>query len=313
MGRALWDKEVNQAPRDSDDALVCYVENMVEDRIIDSGASFHGTYCKEELERCIVPRLGTNVEAYIWLRYTPRGLEQLLMVVVVQLCNTRDLRRQRNCKSWSKFIQKAITLHLLHQSEDLATMILLSKTAGGVANGIVILKMVPKIPLQFGVAERASPTFRAKSTGVVYSRGGTVREGYKSRTLEAFEIRRVIKLFEAEISHLWTRFMDPKNDSIVAEHGLSSRNTQSPGESSDTSEGFKNSGSFEDSERSDKEDSEDGAFSEEGVSETPQLRRSTRDFRAPVKYSPSANYLLLTKNGEPETYSEALSSKEFIQ
>ncbi|GKF66967.1 hypothetical protein Tco_0193484 [Tanacetum coccineum] len=42
--------EVNMA-RDSDDSLVCCVENMVEDRIMDSGASFHATYCKEELER----------------------------------------------------------------------------------------------------------------------------------------------------------------------------------------------------------------------------------------------------------------------
>ncbi|GKD80378.1 hypothetical protein Tco_1342999 [Tanacetum coccineum] len=44
---ASKDKEVNHAARDSDDALVC----CVEDRIIDSGASFHATYCKEELER----------------------------------------------------------------------------------------------------------------------------------------------------------------------------------------------------------------------------------------------------------------------
>ncbi|GKB03571.1 hypothetical protein Tco_0831714 [Tanacetum coccineum] len=36
------------AAGDSDDALV---ENTVEDRIMDSGASFHATYCKEELER----------------------------------------------------------------------------------------------------------------------------------------------------------------------------------------------------------------------------------------------------------------------
>nr|GEZ47260.1 pollen Ole e 1 allergen and extensin family protein [Tanacetum cinerariifolium] len=45
------DKEVNQAARDSDDALVCCVENTVEDRIMDSGALFHATYCNEELER----------------------------------------------------------------------------------------------------------------------------------------------------------------------------------------------------------------------------------------------------------------------
>nr|GEV48225.1 hypothetical protein [Tanacetum cinerariifolium] len=35
--------------------------------------------------------------------------------------------------------------------------------------------------------------------------------------------------------------------------------------------------------------------------------------RAPVRYFPSANYLLLTENGEPESYSEALSSKEYVQ
>ncbi|GKE09979.1 hypothetical protein Tco_1413530, partial [Tanacetum coccineum] len=104
-----------------------------------------------------------------------------------------------------------------------------------------------------------------------------------------------------------------ENDSIVAEHGLSSEITQSPGGSSDTSEGSENSGSFKDSGRSDEEYSEDGASSKEGGFETPQVRRSTRESRAPVRYSPSANYLLLTENGEPESYSEALSSKESVQ
>ncbi|GJW59032.1 retrovirus-related pol polyprotein from transposon TNT 1-94 [Tanacetum coccineum] len=45
------DKEVNMAAGDYDDALVCCVENTIDDRIMDSGASFHDTYCKEELER----------------------------------------------------------------------------------------------------------------------------------------------------------------------------------------------------------------------------------------------------------------------
>ncbi|GKA86889.1 putative RNA-directed DNA polymerase [Tanacetum coccineum] len=47
----ITDKEVNMAARDYDDALVCCVENTIDDRIMDSGASFHATYCKEELER----------------------------------------------------------------------------------------------------------------------------------------------------------------------------------------------------------------------------------------------------------------------
>nr|GEY20387.1 hypothetical protein [Tanacetum cinerariifolium] len=45
------DKEVHMAVRDYDDALVCCTENTVDDRIMDSGASFHATYCKEELEK----------------------------------------------------------------------------------------------------------------------------------------------------------------------------------------------------------------------------------------------------------------------
>ncbi|GJZ91425.1 hypothetical protein Tco_0663352 [Tanacetum coccineum] len=87
----------------------------------------------------------------------------------------------------------------------------------------------------------------------------------------------------------------------------------SPGGSSDTSERSENNGSFEDSGRSYEEYSEDGASSKEGGSETPHVRRSTRESMAPVRYSPSANYLLLKENGKPESYSEALSSKKSIQ
>ncbi|GJU45327.1 putative ribonuclease H-like domain-containing protein [Tanacetum coccineum] len=70
------------------------------------------------------------------------------------------------------------------------------------------------------------------------------------------------------------------NKSIVAEHGLSLEITQSPSRSSDTSEGFENSGSFKDSRRSDEEDSKYGASSEEGGFETPYIRRSNRESNA---------------------------------
>ncbi|GKD97291.1 hypothetical protein Tco_1381188 [Tanacetum coccineum] len=45
---ASKDKDVNMA---SNDALVCCIENTIEDWIMDSGASFNSTYFKEELER----------------------------------------------------------------------------------------------------------------------------------------------------------------------------------------------------------------------------------------------------------------------
>ncbi|GJS75201.1 hypothetical protein Tco_0725082 [Tanacetum coccineum] len=190
-----------------------------------------------------------------------------------------------------------------------------------------MLKMVPETPLQFGV-ERLSRTFRAESTGlraeapkmlwadsvsttyliyrIPYFLIGLriLEEEWRGKDTSlthlkaatqmkcdiAFGIRRVTRLSEAEILHLWTRFMEP-----------------------DTSEGSENNGSFEDSGRSYEEYSEDGASSKEGGFENLQVRRCTRESRAPVRYSPSANYLLLTENGEPESYSEALSSKESVQ
>ncbi|GKC64151.1 hypothetical protein Tco_1096749 [Tanacetum coccineum] len=45
------DKEVNMTARDYNDALVCCIENTINDLIMNFGASFHATYCKEELER----------------------------------------------------------------------------------------------------------------------------------------------------------------------------------------------------------------------------------------------------------------------
>ncbi|GKG55562.1 hypothetical protein Tco_0572202, partial [Tanacetum coccineum] len=56
------------------------------------------------------------------------------------------------------------------------------------------------------------------------------------------------------------------------------------------SEGSENSGRFEISGRSDEEDSEDGASSKEGGSDTLQVRRSSRESKAPVRYFSLANY-----------------------
>ncbi|GJV47409.1 retrovirus-related pol polyprotein from transposon TNT 1-94 [Tanacetum coccineum] len=194
--------------------------------------------------------------------------------------------------------------------------------------------MVPETPLQFGVAERLSRTFRAESTEIrveapkmlwadsvstaylIYRipyvpiglripeeewRGkdtslAHLKAAAQMKCDTAFRIRRVTRLSEADILHLQTQFMEPENDSIAAEHGLSSEITQSPGGSSDTSEGSENSGSFKDSGRSDEEYSEDRASFEEGGFETPQLRRSTRESRAPWKKAIIEEMVSLEKN-----------------
>ncbi|GKA27486.1 retrovirus-related pol polyprotein from transposon TNT 1-94 [Tanacetum coccineum] len=361
----IMDKEVNQAARDSDDALVYCVKNMVEDRIMDSGASFHATYCKEELERFKLRsdkvRLADDKTLDIasvgdvvlktsfgtsWTlkdaRYIPSLKRMLISVgqldkegyhvgfrdqqwkvtkgsLVVAHGNKRGslyivedwyehVSFQRQCSKCIegrylllKFIQKAVALHLLHQSEDPATMILLSKTAAGVI--IVMLKMVPETPLQFGVVERLSRTFRAESTGNRAVAPNMLWADSVSTTYLIYRTPYVLiglRIPEESATYL-SSLTKPiqkiqvvlvdipenlaENDSIVAEHGLSSKITQSLCWSLDTSEESKNNGSFKDSRRSDEEYSKDEASSKEGGFGTPHVRRSTRESRAPWKYA----------------------------
>ncbi|GKA90636.1 retrovirus-related pol polyprotein from transposon TNT 1-94 [Tanacetum coccineum] len=183
--------------------------------------------------------------------------------------------------------------------------------------------MVPETPLQFGVAERLSRTFRAESTGLRAEAPKMLWADSVSTTYLIYHIPYVsigLRIPEEEwqggSDEVRYNFWDTKSHQVIRSRDITfmdSIHETSLGGSSDTSEGFENSGSFEDSGRSDEEYSEDGASSKEGGSETPQVRRSNIESKAPVRYSPSANYFLLKENGELESYLEALSSKESIQ
>ncbi|GJW12157.1 retrovirus-related pol polyprotein from transposon TNT 1-94 [Tanacetum coccineum] len=182
--------------------------------------------------------------------------------------------------------------------------------------------MVPETPLEFGVAERLSQTFRAESmrlhaeaphilwadsastTYLIYRipyvliglripeeewRGKDTSLTHLKAAAQmkcdiAFGIRRVTRLSKAEILHLWTRFIEPENDSIVVEHGLSLEITKSPGGSPDKSERSENSGNFKDSGRSDEEYSEDGASCKEGGSKTPQMFKAKEEQNSWKRY-----------------------------
>nr|GEZ36166.1 retrovirus-related Pol polyprotein from transposon TNT 1-94 [Tanacetum cinerariifolium] len=276
-------KEVNMAVGDSDAHWLCCVENIVEGRIMDSGALFHATYCKKELERFKLRsgkvRLADDKYLYI---------ASVGDVVLKTSFGTSWTLKDVRC--WSKFIQKAMTLHLLHQSKDPATMILLSKTAAGVAVGLMqtfrakstglraeapkmlwadsvstayLIYCIPYVPKGLRILEEE---WRGNDTSLTH-----LKEVAQIKCDTAFGIRRVTRLSEVKTLHLWTRFMKPANDSIVLEYGLSLKITQSPGRSSDTSEGSENSGRFKDSGRSDKEYSKGGASCKEGGSKTPHV------------------------------------------
>ncbi|GJU47681.1 retrovirus-related pol polyprotein from transposon TNT 1-94 [Tanacetum coccineum] len=135
----------------------------------------------------------------------------------------------------------------------------------------------------YGSDEMGYRFWDSKSHKVVRSRDVTFNEDSLYGAKAATDSSNLIKPNQKDQVVLEDSLENLANKSIVTEHGLSSEITQSPGGSSDTSGGSENSGSFEDSGRSDEKDSEDRASSEEGGSETPQLRRSTREPRAPKK------------------------------
>ncbi|GJT32816.1 hypothetical protein Tco_0923235 [Tanacetum coccineum] len=93
----------------------------------------------------------------------------------------------------------------------------------------------------------------------------------------AFGIRRVTRSYEAEMSHLMrTLFMKP-----ILQHILFRNHSKPKWEL--MSEGSKNSESFEDSGRSNEEDSNDETSSKKEGFKTPHVRRSSRESKAPVR------------------------------
>ncbi|GJZ70363.1 retrovirus-related pol polyprotein from transposon TNT 1-94, partial [Tanacetum coccineum] len=217
-------KEVNMAAVDSDDALVCCVENMVKDRIMDSGALFCATYCKEELERFKLRsskvRLANDKTLDIagigdvvlktsfgtsWtlkdVRYIP-GLKRRLISVwqlddegyhlgfgdqqwkVIKGSLVVAGRKKHGSMYMVKVHSEGIGaiingsgsatvwfgeaeeyfLDNVREDKETVKSIVADRFKFCVENGIMMLKMVLETPLQFGVAERLSRTFRAEST-----------------------------------------------------------------------------------------------------------------------------------------------------
>nr|GEV07238.1 retrovirus-related Pol polyprotein from transposon TNT 1-94 [Tanacetum cinerariifolium] len=230
----------------------------------------------------------------------PGGLGKQKKLSFIMLVKTRKL--QRSCDRYNANLQvKCLKFDNGGEYSSRPTKFC-------VKNGIVMLKMVLETPLQFRFAERLSRTFRVASMGirgcvfqrkngegriqVSHTRSGSDEVRYSFRDTKSHQVIRsrditfVDSIYGARSATDSSSLMKPiqksqvvlvdipenlaKKDNIVAEHGLSSEIIQSPGGSSNTSEGSENSKSLEDSERSDEEHSEDGAsFKEEGF-ETPR-------------------------------------------
>nr|GEZ21723.1 retrovirus-related Pol polyprotein from transposon TNT 1-94 [Tanacetum cinerariifolium] len=273
--------EAKPTAGDYDDALACCVENTVEDRIMDSGASFNATYCKEELERfkqCSGKvRLANDMTLDIagvgdvvlktyfgksWtlkdVRYIP-GLKRRL-ISVGQLDEEGyhvDFEDQQwKVTKGSLVVARGNKRGSLHMVKDWYEQVSFQRQRSRCTKGLHIPK----------------EEWLGMDTSLAH--------------LKVFGCDSFVKVKDVYGEAIKCTFIGNGSDEM----------RYSFWDTKNMSEGSENSGSFEDSGRSDKEDSEDEAFSKEGGSETPQVQRSTRESRAPVRYSSSANYLLLTEN-----------------
>nr|GEW12975.1 hypothetical protein [Tanacetum cinerariifolium] len=334
---ASKDKEVSQAARDSDDTLVCCVENTVKDRIMDSGASFHATYCRQELERFKLcsgkvrlvddktldftgvgdvvfktsfgtswimkdVRIGMSmlaskgnvsdvrkVDIYFC---KPGSLGKQKNLSFIMSVNTRKLQSNRSCDRYNVNLQvKCLKFDNGGEYKSMGIHVEALKMlwAYSFITAYLIYR-IPYILIRLRIPEEG---WRGKDTSLTH-----LKDTKSHQVIQSRDITFVDSIYEARSATNSSSLTKPiqksqvvlvdipenlaKNDIIVAKHGLSSKITQIPGGSSDTSKGSKNSGSFENNGRSDEEYSEDGASSKEGGSKTLQVRKSTRESRAPV-------------------------------
>ncbi|GJX74159.1 retrovirus-related pol polyprotein from transposon TNT 1-94 [Tanacetum coccineum] len=312
------DKEVHMAVRDYDDALVCCVENMVEDRIIDSGALFHATFCKEELEKFSLHSSKVRLVD-----------EKTLDIAGVGDVASEISSRRRNAALWHQRLEhmsekgmkilasKCRIPDLQKAVVDPTTMLPLSLTAAGSSqefveyyaeNGIRMLKTVLETHQQNGVAERMNRTLneRAKSMRLhvglpkmfledsevslahlrVFGCDSYVMvKDVERDKLDANSVKCTFIGYDSD--EMGYRFRDSKGHKVIRSRDVTYslygvKASTDSGRSSDTSDRSKNSGSFKDSGRSDEEDSEDRASSEKGGSKNPQVQRSIRESRALV-------------------------------
>ncbi|GJS21213.1 retrovirus-related pol polyprotein from transposon TNT 1-94 [Tanacetum coccineum] len=342
------DKEVNMEAGDYDGALVCCVENTINDHIMDSGASFHATYCKEELERFklrsgkfrlvddktldiagvgdVVLKISFGTSWTLKdVRYIP-GLKRIL-IFIGQLdeeglhVGFRSQQWRINAATDGRGNTALWHQRLGHMSEKGMKILALKgripdlqkvlwgfcrkvwvyflKNKSEVFNTFKKWKAAVENETNLRDAENKEE-WQGKKVSLAHLKvfgcdsyvkvKDVARDKLDAKSMK-YQISIKDSLYGAKVATDSSNLTKPNqkdqvvledsldnlgNKIIVTEHRLSSEITQSPDGISDTSEGSKNSRSFEDSGRSDEEDSKDRASSKEGGSETLQLRRSQR-------------------------------------
>nr|GEX60162.1 retrovirus-related Pol polyprotein from transposon TNT 1-94 [Tanacetum cinerariifolium] len=255
--RETGDKEVNMETRDSDDALVCC-------------GSYYGFSC---IVPCyILQSRAKKVQATLhWtlkdVMYIP-GLKKRLISVGIGMNmlaskgNVPDVRKSNehgaSCRGSEDVMADSVsTAYLIYRIPYvLIGLRILEKEWQGEDTSLAHLKV-------FGCNSfvKEKDVYR-EAMKCIFIGSGSDEMRYNFQDMKSHQVYNQPSM---------TAENPAKNESIVAEHGLSSKITQILCGCSDTSEGSENSRSFKDSGRSYEEYYEDGASSKEGGSKTPHI------------------------------------------
>ncbi|GKD70941.1 hypothetical protein Tco_1325031 [Tanacetum coccineum] len=233
---------------------------------MDSDASFHATYYKEELERF---KLGS-------------GKVRLVDDKTLDIAGVRDVVLKSSFGTIWTLKDVRIGMKMLASKGNapaIRKVYIYFCKLGGLGKqkklSFIMSKKTRKLQrLEQVHIEGYGPTFIASIAESMGLRAAAPKMLWADLVGTAYLIYLILyvliglRISEEEWRGKDTSLAHLKNDSIVAEHGLSSEITQSLGGSSDTSEGSENSGNFKDSGRSNEEYSEDATSSKEGGFET---------------------------------------------
>nr|GEU55197.1 hypothetical protein [Tanacetum cinerariifolium] len=245
------DKEVNMIVRDYDDALVCCVENTIKDCIMDDGA-----YLMRKVTRgSLVAALGNKRES-------------LYMIKVPSDEINIAINGRGNAALWHQ--------RLGHMRKKGMKILALKGMIPDLQKAVVGFCK----PCVLGKEKKGKKEWQGKEVSLahlkVFRRDSyvKVKDVARDKLDEKSTKCTFIGYGSKEMGcHFWDskchKVVQSRDATINEDSLYGAKATIDFDESSDTSEGSENNGRFKDSERSEEEDSDDGAFFEEGGSETP--------------------------------------------
>ncbi|GJY58951.1 hypothetical protein Tco_0458843 [Tanacetum coccineum] len=254
---------------------------VFEDVIMDYSASFHATFCKEELERFRLRSSKVRLADEKTLDIA--GVED----VVLKTSFGTMIGLYTDCLEVGQMSEKH--MNILASKGRIPD---LQKAVVGFCEPCVLGKQkkanpATMFPLSMTTARRSDYEEEWKGNRKLVSR---TLEGYGQMRWEIFwgmEMGHKGRMKQRCLFNV-DLYMEPRpaNRFLVIIEAKTGQDHVGHGKGAPLirSEGFRNSGSFEDSESSDEEGSEDVASSEEGGSETSHVRRSIRKSKAPVRF-----------------------------